>query len=152
MYLSTAITDYLEFRYDLAAKTRHIYHGHLARLLDDIGDQPLASITPLALARFMGRLRRANGQPYAPGYLHQIYRTLHTFFNHARTMGWLDANPMAAVPAPPLPRGQKPRLPLPRIEELITAVKNTRGGRCNDRNLAIILLMVDSGLRRAEAV
>jgi len=152
MKLSHATTEYLDLRYDLEEKTRCIYDSHLTRLLAAVGDIPLASITPLMLARFMGSLRRNNGRPYAPAYKHQIYRTIHTFFNHTIKMGWLAANPMTAVPAPPLPRGPKPRLSLERIEELITAIKTTRGSRCNQRNLAIILLMVDSGLRRTEAV
>jgi len=152
MELSTAITEYLEFRYDLAAKTRQIYAGHLDRLTTFLQDPPLDSITPQHLARFMGQLRRADGRAYSPGYLHQIWRALHVFFAHATKMQWLPSNTMAIVPAPPLPRGQKPRLTMAQIEELVTAIRTTRGGRCNHRNLAIILLMVDSGLRRAEAV
>jgi len=152
MQLSDATTKYLDFNYHLTEKTRHIYTTHLARLLAAVGDIPLTDITPLMLARFMGSLRRANGTAYAPAYKHQIYRTLNTFLKHAVTVGWLASNPLATVKPPPLPKGPKPRLSLARIEALITAIRTTRGGRCNERNLAIILLMIDSGLRRAEAV
>jgi integrase/recombinase XerC len=150
MNLSTSITEYLEFRYDLAAKTQRIYRDHLTRLQTELADPELATITPQMLARYMGKLRRADGTEYAPGYKHQLYRTLHSFFNHAVKSEWLTRNPLASVPKPPNPTGPKPRMTIDQIKRLIEAIESTRGRRCVPRNRAIILTMIDTGLRRNE--
>lgn len=145
--LSEAIDDYMTACYALAPRTRFIYQEHLNRLLKTVGNLPLEKMTKRCLTQFMAGLRQQDGQEYSPGYLHQIWRTLHTFFVHCVEDDWLIANPMKGVRKPMLESGPKPRLSLGQIQQLINAVESTT---CCKRNLAIILLMVDSGLRLNE--
>lgn len=150
MDLQTVTNYYMQHCYTLAPKTRKIYQEHLARLTGTLHNPPLCHIDRWTLTRFMANLSHKNGQPYSPGYIHQIWRTLHTFFEFCASEGWLPENPMQAVPKPKLTHGPKPRLTISQIRALIHAIK------CHtcleDRNLAIVLLMVDSGLRLSEVV
>jgi len=100
------------------------------------------------MARFMGGLIRQDGREMSNGYKHQIYRSLNAFFRQAITLGWMATNPLDPIKPPPLDSGPKPRLQLEQIEQLLTAVSRTR---CRHRNMALILLLLDSGLRRTEA-
>jgi len=151
--LNTATQHYMQHCYTLAPKTRKIYKEHLVRLSaackqSDVDNPPLDQITRWTLTHFMANLRKKNGKPYAPGYQHQIWRTLHTFFEFCTQEGWLDKNPMKGVPKPKLQHGPKPRLTLSQITQLTHAVKCH--SCLDERNLAIVLLMVDSGLRLSE--
>lgn len=56
---------------------------------------------------------------------------------------------MRGIPRPRLETGPKPRLTLGQISQLIRAAKSTT---LPNRDLAIVLLMVDSGLRKHEVV
>ncbi len=147
--LSDAIDDYMTTCYALSPRTRSIYREHLTRLLNATGDLPLDMITKKCLTEFMATLRQKNGKEYSPAYLHQIWRTLHTFFVYCVEEDWLIVNSMRRVRKPVLESGPKPRLSLDQIQELLDAVERTT---LYKRNLAIILLMVDSGLRLNEVV
>jgi len=148
MDLQTATQHYMQHCYTLAPKTRKIYSEHLARLTQTLDNPQLSHVNHWTLINFMANLRHKNGQPYSPGYLHQIWRTLHTFFEFCAQEGWLEKNPMKQVPKPKLQHGAKPRLTLNQIAQLTHTVK--RATCLEDRNLAIILLMVDSGMRLSE--
>lgn len=149
MNLKTAISHYFDFSYTLKEKTRIIYGQHLNRLAAYLNDPPLSEITHRDLARFMGSLKKKNGEPYAPGYLHQTWRSLHTFFEFWFIEGEINANPMRRVPKPKTKRGPKPHLSQAQVTCLIEAAQATSLAR---RNVAIILLMVDSGMRVGEVV
>jgi integrase/recombinase XerC len=150
--LSQAIDDYLEFRYDLAPKTRKIYREHLARMSTTLDNPDVHAITPHQIAKFMGSLVKQNGGEYKPGYKHQAYRTLQAFFNHAIKVRWIerDRNPIENVAKPSNPTGPKPRMTIDQLKRLINTVDATRGHRCVERNRAILVTMIDTGLRRNE--
>ena len=149
MLTKSCVDKYLIYCHNLTPKTRQIYQEHLTRLTQQLDNPPLTTITRWDMINFMAALKRKNGQPYAPGYLHQIYRTLHTFFEFCAREGWLITNPMHGVPKPKLNHGPKARLTMGQIEQLYRAINQT----ClHKRNMAIILLMVDSGLRLGEVV
>ena len=150
MLYSHAVSLYLKYCYNLAERTRIIYQDHLSRLQSWLEqDCPLADLDHYRLIDFMAGLKKQSGQAYAPGYLSQIYRSLHSFFEYCRNETWIEDNPMARVPRPRLYTGPKPRLSLDQVRDLIREVKLTS---LAERNLAIILLMVDSGLRLDEVV
>lgn|GEM_PF-5474580 len=148
-HLSSTIEYYLSFNYTLAGRTQKIYREHLGRLCRFLNDPPLDQITPRRLAEFMAGLRQTNGRPYSPGYQSQIFRALYAFFNFCVAEGLYPANPMARLKRPKIITGPKPRLSLKQIQRLLDAVKQTG---LAERNLAIVLLMVDCGLRRSEVV
>lgn len=147
LLLSEAMQHYGDYCYTLSPKTRKIYKEHLARLLTTIGDINLAEITYHTMLKFMANLKDKNGHKYSPAYEHQIYRSLHTFFQYCILEEWITKNPLARVPKPIINIGTKPRLQLTQVERLIQAVRRTKYHR---RNLVVILLMLDSGLRLGE--
>ncbi len=149
MYLKNAIQLYLTFNYTLAPKTRQTYQQHLTRLQIALQDPLLTEINHHAIAKFMAGLHKKNGQPYHPGYLHQIHRTLHTFFVFCVDEGWLAMHPMARLKRPRLEKGPKPRLSLAQVRQLLNAITETD---LAERNMAIVLLMLDCGLRKGEVV
>jgi len=147
---SSTIQLYMKYCYNLAPKTSKIYKEHLDRLLIKLGDVPIDQISYWQLVDYMAGLCRRNGVgTYSPGYQHQIWRSLHTFFEFCIREEWIDKNPMKGVPKPRLEIGPKPRLTLEQISQLTHATKLTT---LSSRNLAIVLLMVDSGLRKHEVV
>lgn len=147
--LNAAIQRYLVFNYALSARTKTIYRSHLERLCLALDDPPVDQIDHHVLAGFLDGLRKCNGQKYSPGTVDQIHRTMHSFFEFCVGERWLSANPMDRLKHPKPQAGPKPRLSLAQIKRLIHAVHLTEAG---ERNLAIILLMVDCGLRSGEVV
>lgn len=147
LLLSEAIHHYGDYCYTLSPKTRKIYQEHLTRLLTTIGDIDLTEITYHTMLKFMATLKDKNDHKYSPAYEHQIYRSLHAFFQYCILEEWITKNPLTRVPKPIINVGTKPRLQLTQVERLIQAVKSTKYHR---RNLVIVLLMLDSGLRLGE--
>ena len=77
------------------------------------------------------------------------YRSIKTFFNFCHAEKYIAENPMTRVRRIKLPKRIVPRLSENEIESLLEKIHRTKDP---SRNLAIILLMIDSGLRRAEAI
>jgi integrase len=83
---------------------------------------------------------------------HRYYRALRTFFN------WLEAelgqyiegwvNPMSRVKAPKLVPKPVPSLTGAQVQKLVEAAAQTARNR--ERNLAMVLILVDKGLRASE--
>jgi site-specific recombinase XerD len=147
--LSECIGEYMDDCYGLSPNTQTLYATHLRRLLVTVGDRPIAGVDSRVIRHFMGHLRRYDGGEYSAAYLDQVYRTLHTFFEWLVREGALAENPMARVRRVKVPKRKSPRLTLNEIERLLDAVKSTRHA---ERNLALVCLMMDSGLRRGEVV
>ena len=146
--LSHWIGRYLEDCYALAEGTRNLYAYHLQRFLDQVGDGDVASQTRVdTLRHFLANLRRQDGQPYSPHYVDQVYRTLNTFLEWCVREGAIEHNPLRRIRRPRVPRTISPRLTLEEIDRLIEAIKH---GSNPARDLAMICLAVDSGLRRNE--
>lgn len=150
MLLSICVQSYLDDCYGLAPGTQALYSYHLSRLLDEVGDVEMGGLEGCRLVRgFMSALRRQDGKPYSPYYLDQVYRTLNTFFVWCVREEVLDRNPMDWVRRPRVPRRKSPRLTLEEVERLLEAVGETGHPV---RNLAMVCLAVDSGLRRGEVL
>lgn len=150
MKLSEMIDRYLSFNYQLSDRSKFLYREHLTRLVTALGDPPLEEIDHWRLAGFMGSLKRKkDGKPLAPGYQSQIYRAVFTFFNFCAEEGLIPANPMKRVKPPVLITGPKPRLSLAQAQQLLDEIEKTDFAA---RNKAMVLLMLDSGLRKSEVV
>lgn len=124
-----------------SAKTVRVYTFWLERLAAAI--PAIDALDPLALMRFFGQLRERHLKPTT---LHQAYRVLRTFFRWARAMGAITGDPLAGL-AMRTPQ----TLPMVPTEEEVRAVL----ARCDvtpegRRNRAMLLLMVDAGLRQGE--
>jgi integrase/recombinase XerD len=147
--LKPTIQYYLNFNYTLSKRTKEIYQEHLIKL-DQYIQKPVETITSDDLIYFMAGLHKANNQPYSTATLDQVYRTLKTFFNFCQQKQFITHNPIKTIKRPIVTTGPKPRLSLSQITELLRVIKQT--SRQVERNLAIVLLMVDSGLRISEVV
>jgi site-specific recombinase XerD len=145
--LSTCIEDYLEDCYGLASGTQDLYRYHLERLLADAGDCEMDDLTPRAMRHWIGGLRCQDGGKYSACYLDQVYRTVNTFCKWCVLEGTLQSNPMERVRRPRVPKRKSPRLSLAEVERMLAAVRGTMHAA---RNLAMVCLAVDSGLRRSE--
>jgi integrase/recombinase XerC len=87
---------------------------------------------------------------WKPATAHNRYRSLHAFFKWAVAEGDLQASPMDGVKPPNLP--EQP-VGVIRAEQLVRLLKTCEGRDFTiRRDTAIILLLVDTGMRRAECV
>lgn len=87
---------------------------------------------------------------WKPATAHNRYRGLHAFFKWAVAEGDLAANPMDGMKPPQLP--EQP-IDVVRPEHLARLLKTCQGRDFTSRrDTAIILLLVDTGMRRAECV
>jgi len=87
---------------------------------------------------------------WKPATAHNRYRSLHAFFKWAVAEGDLQASPMDGMKPPSLP--EQP-VGVIRAEQLVRLLKTCEGRDFTSRrDSAIILLLVDTGMRRAECV
>ena len=87
---------------------------------------------------------------WKPSTAHNRYRGLHAFFKWAVAEGDLAASPMDGMKPPQLP--EQP-IDVVRPEHLARLLKTCEGRDFpSRRDTAIILLLVDTGMRRAECV
>jgi len=147
--LSEWIRSYLDDCYALSTGTQDLYAYHLRAFLQATTDLPLHQLEPSHLRTYLAHLHRKDGKPYSPHYTHQVYRTLHTFLQWCVDQDGIEHNPLDKVRAPRLPQTKSPRLNLDQVESLLEAVKT---GPHPARDLAMICLAVDSGLRRGEII
>jgi site-specific recombinase XerD len=145
--LSSYIDEYLSDCYGLSPATQKLYQTHLDRLLKTVGDIPITEVDTKVLRKYLSGLRRQDGREYSASYLDQVYRTLHTFFEWLVRERVLMENPITQVRRVKVPKRKSPRLTLEEIDQLIDAVEQCAHA---ERNLAIVSLMVGSGLRRGE--
>ena len=85
---------------------------------------------------------------WKPATAHNRYRGLHAFFKWAVAEGDLEASPMEGMRPPQLP--EQP-VEVVRPEHLVRLLRTCEGRDFTSRrDTAIILLLVDTGMRRAE--
>lgn len=87
-------------------------------------------------------------QRTSPGNAHQHFRSLKTFFNWLIDEEELDRHPMRTMKAPQLPEVQVPVIP----DDAIVRLLKVCAGKdyASRRDTAIIMLLVDSGVRLSE--
>lgn len=148
--LLESISMYLDDCYGLAERTQKLYAWQLQRFADYTGDLPIAQVDARLVRSYMANLvRRDTGKKVSPAFADQVYRTLNTFFRWCVREEFLPQNPMDRVRKPRVPRRKSPRLSLEEVGRLLDAASQTH---TPERDTAIVLLMLDSGLRRSEVV
>ena len=155
---------------------RHLPRGHLLvlnrsfrRTLEAENKSPRTIEAYTDAVRFLATYCQAHGQPllvgelrrvhvqgfiadqlgrWKPATAHNRYRGLHAFFKWAVAEGDLEANPMEGMRPPQLP--EQP-IEVVGPEHLARLLKTCEGRDFTSRrDIAIILLLVDTGMRRAE--
>jgi site-specific recombinase XerD len=119
----------------------------------------LDALDPDRLRRFFQYYRTANPEgrfgcasPNArvatrPSSLDTIHRNLHAFFRFLRAEGLLDHDPLANIRKPKVPRDVIQPFSAEELQRLLDAA---RRGRNPERDLCLLLVMIDTGLRAAE--
>lgn len=102
------------------------------------------SITADAIRRFLVHLERRG---LADATVHRHARCIKTFCNFLVSEELIDASPMRKVAMPKLEKKIHPPFTREEIEALLKACK---GGRNKLRDTAIVLCLLDSGLRASE--
>lgn len=102
----------------------------------------LSEITPRQT-----RISIENGNRLSPFTIAGIYRSIHTWFAWMEKENIIKTNPMRQIKPPKTPKRVVRRLSEKQLSVLLEHIKQSNNP---ERNLAIVLLMVDSGLRRAE--
>jgi len=159
MELENAIKSFLNdvTARDLSPKTHQRYQADLEDLQDFCRQRSIAAldqVTADLLRSYFAELQtRPNGrrpsQKLSPFTIEGMYRTVKTFFRWCEWEEYLPANPMRRVRRNKLPAHMVPRLSEEQVGMLLNEVEKTLSPQ---RNLALILLMVDSGLRRGEVL
>ncbi len=114
----------------------HISHKHLRAFF-----AKLHEVKPKRIAR------HNESERYSPFTTEGIYRSIKRVFNWSVSEGHIKQNPMQRVRRPKTPKRIIKRLSEAQLKILLSEIAETKEPI---RNLAIILLMVDSGLRKGE--
>lgn len=163
MLIADALSNFLlaDLARGLSPATLAIYRYHLSRLTRFAFERTLTrldQIDPHVLREFFADMHTSPNQvPFAkqpkrgfsPHTIDQAHRSLRTFFTWCVAEGLLATSPMLRIARPKLPQHKVPRLELSQVRELLAAAERTA---LPERNRALILLMVDSGLRVGEVV
>lgn len=126
----------LFYRNRLLAFTRWLAHQRL----DTVS---LAGIQPTHLRDFLADERRR----CSPQHARHCYVTLRVFFAYLVDDEWIDVSPLAKVDPPKLPQKLLPALTVDQVTALLSTCESDFYGV---RDRAILLLLLDTGLRAAE--
>lgn len=143
----------------LSPRTIQRYESDNQRLLDFLHARRIHHIERVShkhLRAFFAELhevkpkriaRHNESERYSPFTTEGIYRSIKRLFNWSLTEGHIKQNPMQRVRRPKVPKRIVRRLSEAQLKILLQEIAETKEPV---RNLAIILLMVDSGLRKGE--
>lgn len=146
---------------NLSENTRQRYRdelGEFARYVEENNAAELGEVTVELLRDYvtylLNRPSQARGNGVAAKLLstHTVqgrYRSVHRFFAFCALEGWLAGNPMDRVRQPRATKPLVSRLDDGNVERALRLIDQTKNPQ---RNLAMILLMVYSGLRRGEVL
>lgn len=167
MKLHEAIANFLTSRKakQVSLDTLDLYSYNLQHFEVYLGDRDraqvdVAAVTPYDINGYLsllGQSRRFEGHPsikprgrLSPYTISQHYRVLKTLFNWARNMELVADSPMRKVEKPRVPDEEMPVLEDEEVVRLLEAIDMKRENGL--RNVAIVALLLDTGLRRGEVI
>ena len=143
---------------NLSPHTIVAYDAALRLLCDFLSDPDVHSVTPDDLKRYSLYVKErgrydaghhpwmpATEQPLSAWSVHHLLRPIKTLFHWAHTEELLPTNPAERLKMPKLPRGRVDRFTDAQIDQLLAAARSV-----GFRDYCIVLLLLDSGLRRSE--
>jgi integrase/recombinase XerD len=170
--LTKALTGFVQYKQaeGLSPRTIEIYSDHLKKWAAHAGDPPVAKIRTTDIRAYLAwlandyrptRFGKLSREPLSPKTVHNVWISLSAFFTWASDEFGCD-NPMKQVSKPRYE--PKPFQPYTReeVEALLKACEKskdviTRNRRrfamrppLADRNAALVLVLLDSGLRSGE--
>jgi site-specific recombinase XerD len=118
------------------------------RLFEFLEDHELKQCGEAELLRFFAELRdKRTGELMRPVSVESFHRCYKTFFSWLVSDETLEVSPMRRVPAPRVLADQVQPLDMEQVRALLKAA---RVSQFNRRNTALVLLMIDTGLRVSE--
>lgn len=129
--------------------------------LENEEEAPLAlsALTPNCIRSFLAYVREPNSRgrfgsdresakrEARPATVNAYFRALRAFANFCRAEGVLEETPLKNVKAPRVPMDQVQPLSPDQLQSLIDAARRTQAP---ERNVALILALVDTGMRCSE--
>ena len=159
MELERAIQSFLQdvTARDLSRNTHKRYAadlGDLALYLQSDSIVQIEQITADHLRAYFSALhKRPNGHhpkaSLSPFTIEGMYRTFKTFFRFCEYEEYFPENPMARIRKPKLPNRLIMRLSEEEVAKVLEGAELTQSP---ERNLALLMLMVNNGLRRGEVL
>lgn len=109
------------------------------------GALSVEDVTRQDVQRFIAYLQ---GRHLSPFTVHTYYRAAASFFHWATREKLIESSPLQEIPKPQVPKLVKPRFSENEIKALLEVCKDNKP--LPVRNRAIILVLLDSGLRASE--
>ncbi len=133
----------------LSPNTVESYRWNLDALIEFLSSLRVRSLLRVTADHLRAFFRHLQEQGYSPNTVHQHYRTVRAFFAWCIRQGYVSFSPVSVVRAPSRPRPVPVHLSASDVHKFIDAAKSTRNP---ERDYAIAMLFLDTGLRRAELV
>ena len=137
------------YRDDLGEFSKYLCQRKIIGLEEISANTLRDYVTYLLTRRNLGKGAYQQTQPLSPHTVDGRYRTVHRFFSFCMMERWIQENPMDRVRKPRVPKPIVARLEEGQVEKAIEMVEKTKNPQ---RNLALILLMIYSGLRMGEVL
>ena len=145
MRFSEAVEEFmLEKAIDTSEATQRYYEERLRYFQRDTGIEELESFTPSSITRYLHGKRHLS-----PASVLNYRRALSVFASWAYRRKLLDENPFDV-----LPKARKPRHERPSVftsEQLAAIFHEAKKGPQGKRNIALLMLLLDTGIRIGEA-
>lgn len=129
----------------------HWYEYPVQTLIDELGDIPIADVTPEMMKTWYYRVKgRPNLKPnkdtkLSPWTVDHYGRAIRAFFNRMVEMGHLEKSPFK-IPLPRLPKKSKKEIAEVDIDRMV------QWSERNPRDHAMVLVLRDSGCRVGELI
>lgn len=126
----------------LASGTMALHRLMGAKLTRFLEDDGIERVDEDALRAFMRSL-----SAYSPRYQRNLFVDCSTFFEYLVSEERLPTNPMRRIPKPKIPQDQIAPFSPEQVRAILAAAKESLE---SDRNLALVMLMLDTGARASE--
>ncbi len=144
--LDEAIPDYITYLTSLGRSQHTIksFELDLRLLRGQLGNRPVGAVDTGQLRQFIAWVRVTRGN--TPNSLRRKVATLKNFFGYLRDEGYIAASPADLVPYP------EAQAALPEFLEEDAALRLVEAAESNPFWHALLALMIDTGLKRDEAL
>jgi site-specific recombinase XerD len=149
--LISQFLHYLEVERSFSPRTIAAYQHDLNKFVEFLGisdDKSITTITKDNVRQFLAQRAKTNGAVTRARKLSSIK----SFFKYLGREGIIEANPVSDIEAPKLPEKEPSYLTESEYQNLISAVKFKATPYYLSRDLAIIILLLGTGIRLSELV
>ncbi len=149
--LISQFLHYLEVERGFSPRTIDAYRHDLNKFVEFLGvsdDKSITTVTKGNVRQFLAQRAKTNGAVTRARKLSSIK----SFFKYLGREGIIEANPVSDIEAPKLPEKEPSYLTESEYQKLIDAVKFKATPYYISRDLAIVMLLLGTGIRLSELV